>query len=73
MCNKTTTYIQKTVEDIDVEFKSQVNQHISECRYAISSGKFRKYAFHCGNKIDGNLLLPFFDGNIMMSLKDCQK
>ena len=34
---------------------------------------FENIAFHCGNKIDGNLLLPFFDGNIMMSLKDCQK
>ena len=72
MCSKQETYIGKTVGDITVGFKSRMNQHISECGDGISTAKFPRHVFQCGVK-NGNLKEPFFEINIMMSLKDPQK
>ena len=49
-----------------------MNQHISECRDGISTCHFPRHVYECGIK-HNNLTEPFFEINIMMSLKDPQK
>ena len=41
------TYIEKSVGDNFVGFKSRINQHISDCRTGISTCKFPIQVYHC--------------------------
>ena len=50
---------------------SCMNQHTSECSGGISNCKCSRHIFRCG--INGNLLGPFFEANIIISIKYLQK
>ena len=47
MCDHKETCIGKTVGDNVVHFKSAINQHISDCRTGICTGKFPIHVYHC--------------------------
>ena len=51
---------------------SCMNQHTSECSGGISNCKCSGHIFRCGI-INGNLLGPFFEANIIISIKYLQK
>ena len=53
MATKTATYLQNIFGYINVEFKSCMNQHTSECSGGISSCKCSRHIFRCGI-INGN-------------------
>ena len=86
MSTKTATYLEIFFGYINVGFKSCMNQHTSECSGGVScmnqhtsecSGgisncKCSRHIFRCGI-INGNLLGPFFEANIIISIKYLQK
>ena len=68
MYKKKEAYIGKTVGVNIVEFKSRMNQHISDNRTGISTSKFPIHVYKYGLK-NKRLNKPFFEINIMMKLK----
>lgn len=69
MCNKKTTYIGKTQGDNVHGFKQRMNLHISESKRGKSTCHFPKHVYECGIK-NNCFKEPYFEINIMMSLKD---
>ena len=65
---KEKTYIEKTVGDNIVEFKSRMNQHISDNRKGVSTCKFPIHVYKCSLK-NKCLNETFFKINVMMKLK----
>ena len=65
---KKDTYIEKTVSDNIVGFKSQMNQHISDSRTGDSTFKFPIHVYKCGLK-NKCLNKPFFAISVMMTIK----
>ena len=70
MCKKKETYIEKTVGDNIVGFKSRMNQHISENRTGDLTYNFPIHVYKCGLKKKICLNEPFFETNVMMTLKN---
>ena len=58
MC-KLETYIEKSIGDANIEQKTRMKNHISECRTGISSYNFPGHVYQCGIK-NGNLIEHFF-------------
>ena len=50
MCKKKEIYIGKTVGDNIVEFKSRMDQHISDSRTGVSTFEFPIHFYKCGLK-----------------------
>ena len=65
---KKKTYIEKTVGDNIVGFKSRMNQHISDNRKGVSTCRFPIHVYKCGLK-NKCLNETFFKINVMMKLK----
>ena len=65
-------YIEKSVGDNFVGFKSRINQYISDCRTGISTCKFPIQVYHCVMK-NKCLKKLHFQLNIMMKLKDSRQ
>ena len=68
MCKKKVTYIGKTVGDNIVEFKSRMNQPVSDSRAGVSTCKLPIHFYKYGLK-SKCLSKPFFEINVMMKLK----
>ena len=67
MCNEKETCIGKTVGDNTKGSKVRINQHISDCKTGVSTGKFPRHV--CDFGIKNNCLAePFFSLNTMLRL-----
>ena len=50
-----------------------MDQQMPHCRDRDSTSRFSRHVFSSGGSKNGNLTEPFFETNIMTSLKDPQK
>ena len=69
-CQKKETYIGNSVGANIVGFKSRMNQHINDSRTRDSTCKFSINVYKFGRK-NKCLNKPFFEINVMMTLKSC--
>ena len=68
MC-KLETYFIKSIGDANIGSKTRMNNDISESRTCISTCKFPRHIYQCGNK-NGNLIEPFFEINVVLTTND---